>query len=464
MTRIKFLGAAGTGSGSKYLLDTGESRFLVDCGMFQGPKRLRLLNWEKPPVSPESIDHVLLTHAHLDHSGMLPVLVREGFKRKIWATSVTAELCRISLLDAAHLQEEDARFANKMKFSKHEPALPLYTTEDAERVFPHLRAVDYDQPKELANGTRIRFLDAGHILGSAIVEVTAPDGEKPVRLVFSGDLGRYDALILRDPASVDQADYLLVESTYGNREHPPEEPVEELRSIIIDTAKRGGMLIIPSFAVGRTQTLLYLLRDMRLRGLIPDLPIFVDSPMAQRVTDVFCRHIDIFDEEAKAVFNKTGVCPILSPNMQFVQSKEESQKINDMRYPAIIVSASGMATGGRVLHHLKFRLPDPRNTVLFVGYQAVGTRGQLLRDGARTIKIHGEMVPVRAQIRNIEAFSGHADSGEILRWLGTFKAPPKMTFIVHGEPDASKALADEIHRSLGWKTHIPEYLESYNLE
>lgn len=423
-----------------------------------------MLNWEKPPVSPESIDHVLLTHAHLDHSGMLPVLVREGFKGKIWATSVTAELCRISLLDAAHLQEEDARFANKMKFSKHEPALPLYTTEDAERVFPHLRAVDYDQPKELANGTRIRFLDAGHILGSAIVEVTAPDGEKPVRLVFSGDLGRYDALILRDPASVDQADYLLVESTYGNREHPPEEPVEELRSIIIDTAKRGGMLIIPSFAVGRTQTLLYLLRDMRLRGLIPDLPIFVDSPMAQRVTDVFCRHIDIFDEEAKAVFNKTGVCPILSPNMQFVQSKEESQKINDMRYPAIIVSASGMATGGRVLHHLKFRLPDPRNTVLFVGYQAVGTRGQLLRDGARTIKIHGEMVPVRAQIRNIEAFSGHADSGEILRWLGTFKAPPKMTFIVHGEPDASKALADEIHRSLGWKTHIPEYLESYNLK
>jgi len=464
MTRIKFLGGAGTVSGSKYLLDTGESGFLVDCGLFQGPKRLRLLNWENPPVSPESIDHVLLTHAHLDHAGMLPVFVREGFKGKIWATPVTAELCKISLLDAAHLQEEDARFANKMKFSKHQPALPLYTTEDAMRVFPHLRALDYDQPKELAGGAKIRFLDAGHILGSAIVDITVPDGHQPVRLVFSGDLGRYDALILRDPAAVDQADYLLVESTYGNREHPPEDPVEELRSIIVDTAKRGGMLIIPSFAVGRTQTLLYLLRDMRLRGLIPDLPIFVDSPMAQRVTDVFCRHIDIFDEEAKAVFNKTGVCPILSPNLKFVQSKEESQKINDIRYPVIIVSASGMATGGRVLHHLKFRLPDPRNTVLFVGHQAVGTRGQLLRDGARTIKIHGEMVPVRAQIRTIEAFSGHADSGEILRWLGAFKAPPKMTFIVHGEPDASKALADDIHRSLGWKTHIPEHLESYNLE
>jgi metallo-beta-lactamase family protein len=463
MTRIKFLGAAGTVSGSKYLIDTGKTRFLVDCGMFQGPKRLRLLNWEKPPVAPQSIDHVLLTHAHLDHSGMLPVLVREGFRGKIWATSVTAELCEISLLDAAHLQEEDARFANKMKFSKHEPALPLYTTEDAEQVLPHLKPVAYDTPNELSDGTQVRFLDAGHILGSAIVEVTAPDGGRPVRMVFSGDLGRYDALILRDPEAVEQADYLLVESTYGNRQHPPEEPVKELASIINETARRGGMLVIPSFAVGRTQTLLYIMRDMRLRGLIPDLPIFVDSPMAQRVTDVFCRHIDIFDEEAKAVFKKTGKCPILSPSLQFVHSREESQKINEMRYPAIIISASGMATGGRVLHHLKYRLPDPRNTVLFVGYQAVGTRGQLLRDGARTIKIHGEMVPVRAQIRNIEAFSGHADSAEILRWLHMFKTPPKMTFIVHGEPESSKALADEIHSSLGWKTHIPEYLESCDL-
>ena len=463
MAKIKFLGAAGTVSGSKFLIDTGGSRFLVDCGMFQGPKRLRLLNWEPPNVSPQSIDHVLLTHAHLDHSGMLPVLVREGFKGKIWTTPVTAELCEISLMDAAHLQEEDARYANKMAFSKHKPALPLFTTEDAERVMPRLSPIEYDKPKELTDGTQVRFLDAGHILGSAIVEVTTRNSGKPVRIVFSGDLGRYDALILQDPASVDQADYLLVESTYGNREHPPEDAVEELSSIINETAKRGGMLVIPSFAVGRTQTILYLMRDMRLRGLIPDLPIFVDSPMAQRVTDVFCRHIEIFDEEAKAVFRKTGKCPILSPNLQFARSKEESQKINDMRFPAIIVSASGMATGGRVLHHLKYRLPDPRNTILFVGYQAVGTRGQLLKDGARTIKIHGEMIPVRAQIRNIEAFSGHADSVEILRWLRTFKAPPKMTFIVHGEEESSRELADLIHSSLGWKTHIPEYLESYNL-
>ena len=464
MTKITFLGAAGTVSGSKYLVDTGETRFQVDCGMFQGPKKLRLLNWERPVVPPSSIDHVLLTHAHIDHSGMLPVLVREGFNGKIWTTSVTAELCEISLLDAAHLQEEDARFANKMRFTKHKPALPLFTTDDAERVVPHFRPIDYDKVTQLSDGTSVRFLDAGHILGSAIVDANVPSDGSTVRIVFSGDLGRYDALILRDPEPVERADYLLVESTYGNRQHPQDEPADALAAIINETAKRGGMLVIPSFAVGRTQTLLYLLRDMRLRKVIPDLPIFVDSPMAQRVTDVFCRHIEVFDEEAQSVYQKTGKCPILSPNVRFVHTKEESQKINDLRFPAIILSSSGMATGGRILHHLKYRLPDPRNTVLFVGYQAVGTRGQMLRDGAREIKIHGEMVPVRAQIRNIEVFSGHADSTEILRWLQSFKQPPKMTFVVHGEPEASGALAGEIQRTLGWKTHIPEYLETFNLD
>jgi metallo-beta-lactamase family protein len=463
MTQIKFLGAAGTVSGSKYLVDTGKTRFLVDYGMFQGPKRLRLLNWQPPPVSPSSVDHVLLTHAHIDHSGMLPVLVREGFSGKIWSTAVTAELCEISLLDAAHLQEEDARFANKMAFSKHKPALPLFTTQDAAQVLPHLRPIDYNKQTELSIGTQIRFVDAGHILGSAIIKVDMTNNGEPICLVFSGDLGRYDALILKDPTPVNHADYLLVESTYGNRIHPMEEPLEELKEIINETAKRGGMLIIPAFAVGRTQTLLYLMRELKVHGKIPDLPIFVDSPMAQNVTELFCRHIDDFDEEAKAVFRKTGKCPILGPNLQFTRTKEESQEINSIRYPAVIVSASGMATGGRILHHLKYRLPDPKNTILFVGYQSVGTRGQMLKDGAREIKIHGEMIPVRAQIRSIEAFSGHADSTEILRWLKTFKAPPKLTFVVHGEKESSKALADEIRRSLGWKTHIPEYLESYHL-
>jgi metallo-beta-lactamase family protein len=463
MTKIRFLGAVGTVTGSKFFVDTGEMRFLVDYGMFQGPKKLRLLNWQSPPVSPPTVDTVLLTHAHIDHSGMLPVLVRDGFKGKIWTTPVTAELSEISLRDAAHLQEEDARFANKMGFSKHKPALPLFTKEDAERVFPHLRPVDYGETTELPDGTRVRFLDAGHILGSAIVEVTLKNGGNPMRVVFSGDLGRYDALILRDPEPVDYADYLLVESTYGNRTHPPEEPLKELSSIINDTAKRGGMLVIPSFAVGRTQTLLYLLREMKERRVIPDLPVFVDSPMAQRVTEVFCQHIEDFDEEARAVYQKTGECPILSPNLQFVHTPDDSKKINDMRYPAIILSASGMATGGRVLHHLKYRLPDPRNTILFVGYQSMGTRGQLIKDGAREVKIHGEIIPVRAQIRTIDAFSGHADSTEILQWLRKFKKPPKMTFVVHGEENSSAALAEEIHNTLGWKTNVPQYMDSFDL-
>ena len=463
MATIQFFGATGTVSGSKFLVDTGETRFFVDYGMFQGPKYLRLRNWEDSPVAPASVDHVLLTHAHIDHSGMLPALARDGFKGNIWTTPVSAELCAINLIDSAHLQEEDARFANKMSFSKHKPALPLFTTEDAEKAIERLKAVAYETPTAISKDTSVRFLDAGHILGSAIVDVTI-NGQTPQRIVFSGDLGRYDALIMRDPTPVIYADYLLVESTYGSRIHPNEEPIDELAAIINATAKRGGMTIIPAFAVGRAQTLLYLFRDMKERGRIPDLPIFVDSPMARRVTDVFCRHIDDFDEEARAVFRETGECPIISSNMEFVHSKDESQKINDIRYPAIIVSASGMATGGRVLHHLKYRLPDPRNTVLFVGYQSVGTRGQLLRDGARTIKIHGEEVPVRAQISTVEGFSAHADSSEILRWLGKFRKPPKMTFVVHGEEESSIALAAEIEQKLGWKTHIPEYKERYELK
>jgi metallo-beta-lactamase family protein len=463
MIKIKFLGAAGTVTGSKFLIDTGDTRFLIDCGMFQGSKNLRLLNWGPQQVPPSSIDHVILTHAHIDHSGMLPVLVRDGFKGNIWTTSITSELCEISLMDAAHLQEEDARFANKKGFSKHKPALPLFTTEDVEKAIPHLRVLEYDQALNLSDGTQIRFRDAGHILGSAIVEVNMNDGGQSVQMVFSGDLGRYDALILRDPAVVEYADYLLIESTYGNRLHNDEDPVGKLAKIINSTAKRGGMLVIPAFAVGRTQALLYLIRELKARNAIPDLPVFVDSPMAQRVTELFCRHIEVFDEEAQAIYRSTGRCPVLCPNMQFVRSPEESQKINVMRYPAIILSASGMATGGRILHHLKYRLPDPRNTILFAGHQVAGTRGQLLKDGAREIKIHGEIVPVRAQIESIEAFSGHADSAEILRWLKAFKEAPDLTFIVHGEEKASAELASAINATLKWKTHIPKYLEAVTL-
>ena len=463
MTKVWFYGAAGCVSGSKFLVDTGETRFLVDYGMFQGTKSLRERNWHEEKFKPDSVDHVLLTHAHLDHSGMLPVLARNGFMGNIWTTPVTAELCEISLLDAARIQEEDAYFANKMSFSKHKPALPLFTTMDAERAIKRFKTVEYDRRIAISKDISVRFLDAGHILGSAIIEVTIKNRKQAQRLVFSGDLGRYDALILRDPVSVESADYLFIESTYGNREHSKEQPIDELAKIINETAQRGGMTIIPAFAVGRTQTLLYLLRDMKARRAIPDLPIFIDSPMARRVTNVFCRHVEDFDEDARAIWRETGECPILSSNMEFTHTKDESQKINDIRYPAIIVSASGMATGGRVLHHLKYRLPDPRNTVVFVGYQGVGTRGQLIRDGARSIKIHGEEVPVRAQIRTVEAFSAHADCNETLRWLGKFQKPPKLTFVVHGEEESSKALAAEIENKLGWKTYIPEHLEEYPL-
>jgi metallo-beta-lactamase family protein len=463
MATIQFLGAAGTVTGSKYLLDTGETKILIDCGMFQGLKKLRLQNWDKLPVSAASIDHILITHAHIDHSGMLPVYVREGFRGSVWSTPATHELCQISLADAAHLQEEDARFANKKGFSKHAEAKPLYTVEDAQQAIRHLRSVPYEEELVLAKDAKIHFRDAGHILGSAIIEAEIQANGKKSRVAFSGDLGRYNALILRDPEPINEADYLLVESTYGNRIHAAEETFDEVAEIINKTAERGGTLVVPSFAVGRTQTLLYVLRDLKERKVISDLPVYVDSPMAVEVTELFCRHTVEFDEDAKKILRATGHCPILCSNLHFVRNQEESKKINDTRFPSIILSASGMATGGRILHHLKLRLPDPRNTVLFVGFQANGTRGQLLRDGATQIKIHGEMVPVRSQIRTMESFSGHADCSEIIRWLETFKKPPKLTFIVHGEPEGSEALAAKIRSTLRWNTHIPEYLETATL-
>jgi len=463
MPYLQFLGAAGTVTGSKFLVDAGRSRFLIDCGMFQGAKKLRLQNWEPFPLEPATVDHVFLTHAHIDHIGMLPKFVRDGFQGPAWATPITAELAQLTLADSAHLQEEDAKYANKKGFSKHKPALPLYTTRDAARAIERIQPLEYNTPLELSPGVTARLHDAGHILGSASVGADLTVNGERIRLLFSGDLGRYDTIILNDPAPSDGADYLIIESTYGNRRHPEKEDPEELAGIINDTAKRGGALLIPAFAVGRTQAILYMLRELKTRDRIPNLPIYVDSPMAIAVTELFCRHIEEFDEEARAVFRATGECPLLCPNLQFMRTPEESQKINDVRYPCIIISASGMATGGRILHHLKHRLPDHRNTVLFVGFQTSGTRGRLLQDGAREIKIHGEQIPVRARIQALESYSRHADYLEILRWLQTFPRPPKLVFVVHGEAEASAALAERIHRTFGWKTHLPVYLEKYSL-
>jgi metallo-beta-lactamase family protein len=432
--------------------------------MFQGSKELRLRNWAELPVKPPSIDAIFVTHAHVDHIGMLPAFVRDGFQGSIWGTPETLELSEINLADAAHLQEEDARFANKQGFTKHKPALPLYTLEDAQKCFPHFRPLPYNKPLELADGSRVQFHDAGHVLGSSIVETQLANGKGSfTSVVFSGDLGRYHALIDTDPYVVERTDYLLVESTYGNRMHPKEDAPHELADVINDTARRGGSVVVPAFALGRTQILLYALRDLKARGVIPDLPVYVDSPMAISVTELYCRHIDDLSPEAREVYRVTGKCPIYCPNLHFIHTPQESKELNNLHFPCIIISASGMATGGRVLHHLKYRLPDPRNTILFVGFQANGTRGQLLKSGVKEIKIHGEQVPVRAKIHAIEAFSRHADAQEILRWLHGFKAPPKKTYVIHGEPEASAALAEDI-RKLGWKVSVPEYLDTVDLK
>ncbi len=464
MARLQFLGASQTVTGSKFLVDTGKARFLVDCGMFQGSKELRLRNWAQWPVQPSSIDAVFATHAHIDHVGMLPAFVRDGFQGPIWGTPGTLELSEINLADAAHLQEEDARFANKMGFSKHKPALPLFTLEDVQRCVPHFKSLPYNKPLELSDGSRVQFRDAGHVLGSSMVEAELPNARGGSTIVaFSGDLGRQHALIDTDPYAMERADYLVIESTYGNRMHPKEDAPHELAQIIRDTARRGGSVVVPAFAMGRTQIMLYILRDLKTRGIIPDLPVYVDSPMAISVTELYCRHIEDMSVEAREVYRATGKCPIYCPNLHFLPTPEESKKLNDLSFPCIIISASGMATGGRVLHHLKYRLPNPRNTVLFVGFQVNGTRGQLLKSGVREIKIHGEQVPVRAQIHFIEVFSRHADAQETVRWLQGFKAPPKKTCVVHGEPEASAALAEDIRR-LGWKVSVPEYLSVLELK
>ena len=464
MVTIQFLGAAGTVTGSKFLVNAGVTRFMVDCGMFQGAKRLRLLNWSPLPLNPASVSDIFVTHAHIDHMGMIPVFVKEGFAGSVWATPATVELCEINLHDAARLQEEDANFANKKGFSKHAPALPLFTTADVERSLARFKPLPYDRNLALDGRGNIMFRNAGHVLGSAMVQAEISGRRGALRVLFSGDLGRANSIILEDPERIDQSDYLILESTYGDRIHPAEETSEEVAGIIRNTAARGGSLVVPAFALGRTQQLLYIIRELKARKTIPDLPIYLDSPMAVEITEVFCRHIEEFNDEARALFRETGQCPVLCPNLHIVRTPEESKKINDLRFPSVIISGSGMATGGRVLHHLKNRLPDPRNTVLFIGFQTAGTRGQLLKGGAREIKIHGEMIPVRARILSMESFSRHADAGEILRWLGAFKRPPRMTFVVHGEPASSTALAERIGKTLGWKTHIPEYLETAQLD
>ncbi len=463
MPTLQFLGAAETVTGSKYVLEVRGSRAMIDCGLFQGLKELRLRNWEGLAVDPASITWVLLTHAHIDHSGYLPRLVRDGFKGPVFATTATADLLKIMLPDSARLQEEDAEYANRKGFSKHRPALPLYTEQDANAALKLIQRVSYEETVSLNKFMSARFIPAGHILGSSFIEVQLTEPNRnPCKIVFSGDLGRYDEPILNDPASENEADYLLVESTYGNRLHDHTSPKDRLAEIVNTTAARGGKIIIPAFAVGRTQLLVYYLRELEDEGRIPVLPVAVDSPMGVEATRLYSRHREDHDFDMQRIENLKRN-PLATRNFSLVQGRGGSRALNEQQGPGIIISASGMATGGRVLHHLAQWLPDPASSVIFAGYQAAGTRGRRLQDGDTQVKIHGEIVPVHAHVESISSLSAHADAGEIMRWLGGFKQPPRKTFVVHGEIDSATALRDRIAKELGWNVVIPTHKEVVEL-
>ncbi len=463
MATLTFLGATGTVTGSRFLLEADGQKLLIDCGLFQGLKSDRLKNWDPFPLDPSQIDRVLLTHAHIDHSGYLPRLCKEGFKGVVNCTHATADLCGIMLRDSGHLQEEDAYWANKRGFSKHKPALPLYTLEDAEASLKRFEPVYYGKDLFLEDSLRIKFKDAGHILGSAMVDIKRSRGRKASRVLFSGDLGRPERPILRDPVQVFEVDYLIIESTYGNRLHDQKPPEEELARVINESRQRGGVLVIPSFAVGRTQELLYCIRELEEQGRIPVLPVYVDSPMAIDTTQVFEKRKGDYDLGAK-ILELNGKHILKTGNLHFYRDKEQSKQLHEHATSGILISASGMVEGGRILHHMKHRLPGSQNTVLFIGYQAQGTRGRTIVEGKEMVKIHGEMVPVRAKVESISGFSAHADYNEALAWLMGFNRPPLKTFIVHGEPDAASAMADHIQKTFGWDVVIPSFKEKITID
>lgn len=459
MSEITFLGAAQTVTGSRHLLRTSTGqRVLVDCGMFQGLKALRERNWHELGVPPTSLDAVLLTHAHLDHVGWLPRLVAAGYRGRVYCTPGTKDLCSLVLPDAGRIQEEDARQANKHHYTKHAPARPLFTEDDARRALTLLQPVGFGVPLQVAPGVTAEFIRAGHLLGSAFIRVTQADA--PRTILFGGDLGRYGRPVLPDPTPVTEADVLLVESTYGNRTHAPDDGGAALTEVIVQTHERGGRLVIPSFAIGRVEELLYWLQRLEKEGRIPSMPTYVDSPMAAEALQFYSSRPDELDPEMHPV--PRG--PMFDTRrLHVIKDTEESKALTRSSGPAIIISSSGMATGGRVLHHLKSLLPDPKNTVLFVGYQAAGTRGRLLVDGAQTVKIHGQVIPVGARIVRNDQMSAHADRDEILRWLRGFSRPPARTFLVHGEDDAMSALATTIRQELGWDVHQPRHRETVSL-
>ena len=450
--KLTFLGATGTVTGSKYLLEVGRLRILVDCGLFQGLKQLRLKNWAKLPIDPASVDVVILTHAHIDHTGYLPLFVRNGFAGKVYCTYGTRDLCEILLPDSAHLQEEEAKFANKYGFSKHQPALPLYTRDDALKALSLLSPVDFEQEVDLGDGVTFTMTPNGHILGSAFVRIA--DGKKSI--VFSGDIGRPQHLLMNAPTPIKQADYLVLESTYGDRTHDKTDPKIKLAETINRTISRGGKLIVPVFAVGRAQEILYAIHLLKAEGKIADVPVYLNSPMAIDATQIFVRH----SGEHRL---SHAECEAMCRTARMVNTVEQSKALNENPHPMIILAASGMASGGRVVHHIEAFAPNPHNTILFVGFQAAGTRGAAMMEGASSVKIHGEYVPINAEVAFTSNMSAHGDYLEILDWLRGFESAPKRTFITHGEPIAADTMRHHIEEKLHWQTCVPDYLETVDL-
>lgn len=471
MAYIQFLGAAGTVTGSKHLINTGDIsgksgfQVLIDCGLFQGPKEWRERNWRDTPVPAREIDAVILTHAHLDHCGWIPRLVKGGFRGPIYATPPTIDLCGIILPDSGHLQEEDAAFYNKVQKSKHTPALPLYTFQEAQDSLQFFKPVQVGEAVRLSPELSFRFVRAAHILGSCMAEISLQANGHTRQMLFTGDVGRVrdhkvapGKVVRSGPTEGETANLVVMESTYGNRVHPKEDPLPELAKLVTETARRGGSVIVPAFAIERTQKFVFILKHLIESGQIPRIPVFCDSPMAIKAVEIFLKHDEEYSEETREMIRKYG-SPLTWPGFVFAATPEESKKINANNVPAVIISSSGMATGGRILHHLAQRLPDPRNLVLFIGFQAPGTRGFAIKSKTDEIKIFGDYVPIRAQVAVLEQFSDHADPPELLQWLRTFRNRPEITYLVHGEPQASGQLRELMNKELKWRVEVAQYLE-----
>jgi metallo-beta-lactamase family protein len=462
MAKITFLGAAGTVTGSKYLIEAGGKKLLVDCGLFQGPNELTQRNWNPLPLDAATIDWVVVTHAHIDHTGYLPKIVKAGYRGPIYCDAATRELGQLLLLDSAHLQEEDAKYAAKKKYSSHANPLPLYSTPDAQAALNQFKEIPRSDSFTISPEFSVRTHDAGHILGSCWLELTITENGKQTVIVFSGDVGRYDQPILNDPTPPSRADFLLCESTYGDRDHPSGSVADALADAINRVAKRGGAVVIPSFAVGRTQTLMWYLRQLDEAKRIPQIPVYVDSPMAISVTGIYAKHGEDHDLDFTNAEQQGNKDPLNLREVKMTRTVDESKAINNVA-SCVIISASGMATGGRILHHLVQRLPDAKNAVLLVGYQGEGTNGRALQEGAQYLRIHGQEVKVNAEVVTIDQLSAHAGRSELLRWLSGFTAAPKQTFLVHGEPVALESFRAAVTNRLHWPVTVPAYLQSFDL-